>query len=165
MPIDILVFGPHPDDAGIGQGGSIALHADAGYTVGICDLTVGELSANGTPEQRRREAEAAARALGAAWRENLGWPDGGISASPDAVRSAIDIIQLIVHARLPCPTGTIGIRTTWPPAKHSARRRSRAGSGAMRPPNRRGRSTGFAITSSTTSRRRRSSSTCRAHYD
>ena len=55
-----------------------------GPRVGLCDLTAGELGSNGTPEERLAEAEAA-RVLGAAWRENLGWPDGGISGD-DQVR-------------------------------------------------------------------------------
>ena len=79
--VDLLVFGPHPDDIEIGLGGTVARHAAAGHRVGLCDLTRGELGSNGTPEERAREADAAARVLGAAWRENLGWPDGGISGS------------------------------------------------------------------------------------
>ncbi len=31
--------------------------------------------------------------LGAAWRENLRWPDGGIDATPDQIRSAVDLIR------------------------------------------------------------------------
>jgi bacillithiol biosynthesis deacetylase BshB1 len=93
MSIDLLVFGPHPDDIEIGLGGTVARHTAAGHRVGLCDLTAGELSSNGTPEQRAVEAAEAARVLGAAWRENLGWPDGGIAATPPLVRSAVDIIR------------------------------------------------------------------------
>jgi len=93
VSIDLLVFGPHPDDIEIGLGGTVARHAAAGHRVGLCDLTAGELSSNGTPEQRAVEAAEAARLLGAAWRENLGWPDGGIAATPPLVRSAVDIIR------------------------------------------------------------------------
>jgi bacillithiol biosynthesis deacetylase BshB1 len=93
MSIDLLVFGPHPDDIEIGLGGTIARHTAEGYGVGLCDLTTGELSSNGTPEQRQVEAAAAARVLGAAWRENLGWPDGGIDASTAMIRSAVDVIR------------------------------------------------------------------------
>jgi bacillithiol biosynthesis deacetylase BshB1 len=93
MSIDLLVFGPHPDDLEIGLGGTIARHAAAGYRVGLCDLTRGEMGSNGTPEERRREAEAAAGVLGAAWRDNLGWPDGGIEPSPALVRSAVEILR------------------------------------------------------------------------
>lgn len=87
------MFGPHPDDVEIGLGATIALHAAAGYSVGLCDLTAGELSSNGTLAERRAEADAAARVLGAAWRENLGWPDGAIAPTADLIRSAVDFIR------------------------------------------------------------------------
>jgi bacillithiol biosynthesis deacetylase BshB1 len=93
MPLDLLVFGPHPDDIEIGLGGTVARHAAAGHSVGLCDLTEGELGSNGAPDQRRAEAREASRVLGALWRENLGWPDGGISDTPDAIRSAVDLIR------------------------------------------------------------------------
>jgi bacillithiol biosynthesis deacetylase BshB1 len=93
--LDLLVFGPHPDDIEIGLGGSIAKHAAAGHRVGLCDLTRGELGSNGTVEEREAEGEAAREVLGAAFRENLGWPDGGIGpASNDAhVRDAASYIR------------------------------------------------------------------------
>ncbi len=50
--LDILVFGAHADDAEIGMGGTIIKHVDAGYRVGICDLTYAEMSSNGTVERR-----------------------------------------------------------------------------------------------------------------
>ena len=59
MGVDLLVFGPHPDDLEIGLGGTIARHVDLGSTVGLCDMTAGEMGSNGTVEQRLREAEAA----------------------------------------------------------------------------------------------------------
>src|SRR6476620_2723182 len=93
MPLDLLVFGPHPDDLEIGLGGTIARHTAAGHAVGLCDLTEGELSSNGTVAGRREEAADAARVLGAAWRENLRWPDGGIAATPEQIRSAVDLIR------------------------------------------------------------------------
>ena len=93
MAVDLVAFGPHPDDIEIGLGATIARHTDAGYHVGLCDLTAGELSSNGTPEQRRGEADAAARVLRVAWRENLGWPDGGIARTPESIRSAVEFIR------------------------------------------------------------------------
>ena len=93
MSLDLLVFGPHPDDIEIGLGGTVARHTAAGHAVGLCDLTRGELSSNGTPDERQAEAAEAARVLGAAWRENLGWPDGGIEPTPAIIRSAADIIR------------------------------------------------------------------------
>jgi N-acetylglucosamine malate deacetylase 1 len=93
MPLDLLVFGPHPDDLEIGLGGTIARHTAAGLSVGLCDLTAGELGSNGTPEERLREAQDAARVLGAQWRENLHWPDGGIDGTIEQIRSAVDLIR------------------------------------------------------------------------
>jgi N-acetylglucosamine malate deacetylase 1 len=93
MAIDLLVFGPHPDDIEIGLGGTVARHTAEGLVVGLCDLTEGEMSTNGTVAGRRDEAAAAARVLGAAWRENLRWPDGDIAATPAAIRSAVDLIR------------------------------------------------------------------------
>jgi N-acetylglucosamine malate deacetylase 1 len=93
MPIDLLAFGPHPDDLEIGLGGTIARHTATGHVVGLCDLSAGELGSNGTPEERRRESIEAAELLGAAFRENLGWPDGAIQPSARFVRSAVDLIR------------------------------------------------------------------------
>jgi bacillithiol biosynthesis deacetylase BshB1 len=93
MSIDLLVFGPHPDDIEIGLGGTIARHAADGHVVGLCDLTQGEMSSNGTVEERQAEGAAAARVLGAAWRENLRWPDGDIAPTPAAIRSAVDLLR------------------------------------------------------------------------
>lgn len=91
--VDVLVFGPHADDLEIGLGGTIARHTASGHRVGLCDLTRAELSSNGTPEQRLVEADDAAKVLGAAWRENLGWPDGGIDGGAEQIRAAADLIR------------------------------------------------------------------------
>ena len=93
MPIDLLAFGPHPDDIEIGLGATVARHAAEGYAVGLIDLTAGELSTNGTVDERRAEAAEATRVLGAAFRENLGWPDGGFTATPPFIRSAVDAMR------------------------------------------------------------------------
>ncbi len=93
MPLDVLAFGAHPDDIEIGLGGCVARHAAAGHRVGLCDLTAGELGSNGTPEERLAEAQAAAQVLGVVVRENLGWPDGGITGAPDQLRAAVDCIR------------------------------------------------------------------------
>jgi len=63
-PVDVLAFGPHPDDIEIGMAATVAKHAALGYRVGLCDLTRGELGSNGTPEERAAEGEAAAAVLG-----------------------------------------------------------------------------------------------------
>jgi bacillithiol biosynthesis deacetylase BshB1 len=91
--VDLLVFGPHPDDLEIGLGGSIAKHVALGHSVGLCDLTRGELGTNGTPEERVKEAEAAREVLGARWRRNLGLPDGDIGGDPSHLRVIVDVIR------------------------------------------------------------------------
>jgi bacillithiol biosynthesis deacetylase BshB1 len=91
--VDLLVFGPHPDDLEIGLGGAIAKHVALGHRVGLCDLTRGELGTNGTPEERLEESEAARAVLGAAWRENLGLPDGDIGGDPSHRRAIVELIR------------------------------------------------------------------------
>ncbi|MEE8129533.1 MAG: bacillithiol biosynthesis deacetylase BshB1 [Vicinamibacterales bacterium] len=93
MHVDVLVFGPHPDDIEIGLGATVAKHVDLGYRVGLCDLTRGELGSNGTVEERAAEALAAAEVLGAAWRQNLGWAEGEIGWDRGHVRSAVELIR------------------------------------------------------------------------
>jgi bacillithiol biosynthesis deacetylase BshB1 len=95
MSVALLAFGPHPDDLEIGMGGTLAKQAALGHTVGLCDLTRGEMSSNGTPEERVREGEAASKLLGAAWRENLGLPDRAIGASPDHGKQVVELIRRV----------------------------------------------------------------------
>jgi N-acetylglucosamine malate deacetylase 1 len=91
--IDLLVFGPHPDDIEIGLGGTVARHAANGLRVGLCDLTGGELGTNGTVEERLAEAEAARVELGAVWRENLRWPDRQIGKHREQMDEAVRFIR------------------------------------------------------------------------
>jgi bacillithiol biosynthesis deacetylase BshB1 len=91
--VDLLVFGPHPDDIEIGLGGTVAKHAALGFGVGLCDLTAGELGSNGTVDERLAEAEAARAVLGARWRANLRWPDRGITPEPDHIRAVATMIR------------------------------------------------------------------------
>jgi bacillithiol biosynthesis deacetylase BshB1 len=93
MSVDLLAFGPHPDDLEIGLGGTIARQTASGLQVGLCDLTAGELGSNGTVEQRLAEAEAARAVLGATWRANLRWPDRGIGKDPDHLQQAVTFIR------------------------------------------------------------------------
>ncbi|MCS7019321.1 MAG: bacillithiol biosynthesis deacetylase BshB1 [Cytophagales bacterium] len=76
MKLDILAIMAHPDDAELGCGGTLIAHIAQGYKVGIIDLTAGELGTNGTVETRAREAAEAARIMGLAVRENMGFKDG-----------------------------------------------------------------------------------------
>lgn len=91
--VDLLVFGPHPDDIEIGLGGTVAKHAALGHRVGLCDLTAGEMGSNGTVEERLAEAESARAVLGATWRINLRLPDRAIGADAEHVRQAAAILR------------------------------------------------------------------------
>ena len=93
QPVDVLIFGPHPDDLEIGAGGTIARLAAAGQRVGLCDLTAGEMGSNGSVDERLAEAEAAREVLGAAWRVNLRWRDRGIGRDPEHVRTAALLVR------------------------------------------------------------------------
>jgi bacillithiol biosynthesis deacetylase BshB1 len=91
--VDLLAFGPHPDDLEIGLGGTIAHHAALGMKVALCDLTAGEMGSNGTVESRLAEAEQARVVLGAASRENLRWPDRRIGKDPGHLDEAVAFIR------------------------------------------------------------------------
>ncbi len=92
--IDLLAFGAHPDDVEIGMGGTLALHADGGYRTGICDLTLAELSSNGDPVKRQKEADEAAVILKLDYRENLYFKDRGLSVDDEKIAKIVDIIRL-----------------------------------------------------------------------
>lgn len=76
MKLDILAFGAHPDDVELGCSGTIAKEVSLGKTVGIIDLTRGELGTRGSVEIRDQEASLAAEILGISVRENLNMRDG-----------------------------------------------------------------------------------------
>src|SRR4051794_41447727 len=96
-PVDLLVFGPHPDDIEIGVGGTVAQHAALGFRVGLCDLTAGEMGSNGTVEERLAEAEEARAVLGALWRTNLRLPDRALGTDPSHMR----VIATLIRATRP----------------------------------------------------------------
>lgn len=91
--LDLLVFGPHPDDIEIGMGGTVARHTSLGLTVGLCDLTAGEMGSNGTVEDRLRESDQAAKILECAWRRNLRWADRRIGKDPAHLDEAVAFIR------------------------------------------------------------------------
>jgi bacillithiol biosynthesis deacetylase BshB1 len=76
MKLDILAFGAHPDDVELGCAGTILKEIAMGKTVGIIDLTRGELGTRGSADLRDQEAAAAAKILGVSVRENLHFKDG-----------------------------------------------------------------------------------------
>jgi bacillithiol biosynthesis deacetylase BshB1 len=91
--LDALVIAPHPDDAELGMGGTIALLQSQGLQVGILDLTDGEPTPRGSPEIRARETAAATAVLGIGWRENLGLPNRRLRATLAARGSLAGVIR------------------------------------------------------------------------
>jgi len=91
--VDVLAIGPHPDDIEIGIGGIVAKHASLGMSVGLCDLTAGEMGSNGEVEERLAEAEVAREVLGARWRVNLRLPDRSIGSDPSHVASIVTLVR------------------------------------------------------------------------
>lgn len=76
MKLDILAIGAHPDDVELGCSATIAKEISKGKTVGIVDLTRGELGTRGSAETRDKEASNAAKLLGVNTRINMRFADG-----------------------------------------------------------------------------------------
>jgi len=93
MKLDVLAIGSHPDDVELGCGGTLALLASQGRKVGILHLTQGERGTRGTAELRRREAERAAEALGAAELAFLDCGDGAFRAGEAEEDALIEVLR------------------------------------------------------------------------
>ena len=91
MKLDILVFGPHPDDAEIGAGGLLLKMKALGHATGICDMTTGDMGW-GTPEERDRECDEAAKILQLDVRETL---DMGDCRVEDTFENRCKVAQVI----------------------------------------------------------------------
>ena len=76
--LDVLSIVAHPDDTELTCGGTVIKMAEAGYKVGVLDLTAGESGTRGNARLREREAAKASKVMGLAHRENLGLPDAAI---------------------------------------------------------------------------------------
>jgi bacillithiol biosynthesis deacetylase BshB1 len=90
---DIAAVCAHPDDAELVMGGTLAREAARGRRVAIVDLTRGESGSRGTPETRAKEADEAARILGAAHRESLGLPDARLAVVPEHKDPLVEAIR------------------------------------------------------------------------
>lgn len=64
-PAPLLAFGAHPDDIEFGCGGIVAGESRTGRPVHLVVCSRGEAGTNGTPALRTKEAQKAARILGA----------------------------------------------------------------------------------------------------
>jgi bacillithiol biosynthesis deacetylase BshB1 len=93
MKLDILAFAAHPDDIELSAAGTLMKHIAEGKTVGIVDLTQGELGSRGTVETRYEEAELASQIMGLSARVNLKMEDGFFTDSEENKRLIIEQIR------------------------------------------------------------------------
>lgn len=93
QPVDLLFFGAHPDDIELGGGGTIVHAVRRGLRVGMVDLTSGEMGTRGTPQTRKREAQASSRILGAAFRDQLDFGDGALRTGREEELAIIEIVR------------------------------------------------------------------------
>lgn len=91
--LDILAFAAHPDDAELSCGGTLIKHVDAGGTVGIVDLTQGEMGSRGTIDTRYEEAANAAKIMGVSERVNLKMADGLFQINEENKRLIVEQIR------------------------------------------------------------------------
>ena len=96
MAVDVVAFGPHPDDVELLVGGTLLRLAALGYRTAIVDLTAGEMGTRGTREKRKAEAEEAARHLGVTTRRCLDLGDGRVT--PD-LHSKMKVVMAIRELR------------------------------------------------------------------
>jgi bacillithiol biosynthesis deacetylase BshB1 len=92
-PVDVLAVAAHPDDAEVGCGGALLLAADAGHRVAVADLSAGELSTSGSPDERARERDRAAEILGLAERVGLGLPDAALGTDPSHCDAIVELLR------------------------------------------------------------------------
>ena len=88
----VLIVSPHPDDAELAMGGTIAKMVEAGFDVKIVDLTDGEPTPFGTRQNRLREASTAAEILGVS-RINLDMPNRKLQANLENRRTLAQIFR------------------------------------------------------------------------
>lgn len=93
MKVDILAIGVHPDDVELSCSGTLAKHIHLGKSVGILDLSLGELGTRGNPELRSKEAEASAKILGVSFRTQLQLKDGFFENNEVSQRQIIEQIR------------------------------------------------------------------------
>ncbi len=93
MKVDILAIGVHPDDVELSCSGTLLRHIDQGKTVGLLDLTRGELGTRGNAELRDQEAAASAKKMGALFRKNLEMADGMFQYSEENILKIIRILR------------------------------------------------------------------------
>ena len=91
--VDLLIIMAHPDDAELCCSGTILSCIDNDLSVGMIDLTRGELGTRGSGKVRIEEANNAAKVLGVNFRHNLELRDGFISDDEESIFEVVKIIR------------------------------------------------------------------------
>jgi bacillithiol biosynthesis deacetylase BshB1 len=91
--VDILAIGVHPDDIELACCGTLLKHLEMGATVGVLDLTAGELGTRGSGPIRLRESAAAAELMKLSFRTNAGLKDGFFQNNVESQMVIIDLIR------------------------------------------------------------------------
>lgn len=91
--VNILCITAHPDDVEISLAGTVLYHIALGHSVGMIELTAGELGTRGSAEIRAREAEQARKVLGARFRYQLDLRDGFFRADEPSLMKVVQAVR------------------------------------------------------------------------
>ena len=107
MTVDILAIAAHRDDVELTCAGTLLKAVDAGYQIGILDLTAGEMGTRGSATLRAEEADRAGKILGVTERRNAGLSDAHLQNSDTARRVIVEQIRHFAPrvVILPFPVG------------------------------------------------------------
>lgn len=94
-PMDVIVLGPHPDDAEIAMGATINTLVGQGKRVAIVDLTNGEPTPAGSIETRLAESQAAGEALGIDLRVTMDLPNRYLEDTVEARMKVAEVLRLL----------------------------------------------------------------------
>ncbi len=89
--MNVLVFGAHPDDLELGCGGTLLKHVKAGNKIYLCVMCQGHVADD--PEIRKKEAEEAAKRLGATELIWGGWQDTEFQVTKGAVKFIEEVVE------------------------------------------------------------------------
>lgn len=91
--VDMLCITAHPDDVELCMGGTVLHHVAMGRSVGVVDLTIGELGTRGSGPLRQQEAEVARGILGASFRYQLDLADGFFCSDRESLLKVVQAIR------------------------------------------------------------------------
>ena len=93
LKLDILAVGVHPDDVELSAAGTLLRQISLGNSVGLLDLTLGELGTRGSAKIRTEEAMVAAKMMGAKVRVQLDLEDGFFTQNRSNLLKIIQVIR------------------------------------------------------------------------